>query len=423
MSAAGDFKQTGAGLNSIGDAISAGGSGISVTTATTLIGNASCDTSGASGAGVFFGSTINGDGVSPRNLTITTGPLTGIVFLAGAVGGTTRIGKLTIASALNVTAGAITAGSIIQSAGTGMSTFGALNTDNSATITLTGTAFSFTGPIVTTSGGAFNLTNSGLATFAAAADATLDGPFTQSGAGMISTGADIFTTNDNISWLGSGAMAVTDNVEWNAGLCGGGDITVAMTVNDDGGGNSLTLSGNKIVFMSDVGGIAPLGSIFFQSCKAITDLAEITVTGNATINVIEGGIKSLGDPLVINLGGILTVGGCPTCIGAFVAPVVTVFNVLGNELCIIQLNGTIIQDCGFRPTSATITALVIPTHFFFVIGLYEPFIFSLGNYYYFKPDFLTDRTVNPKPESFIYWIPKGRGVAQWPVKTFDRQVL
>ena len=52
------------------------------------------------------------------------------MVFSGAVGGTTRLGDLTIVSAADVTAAAITASAIDQQAGTGTTTFnGAVNTN------------------------------------------------------------------------------------------------------------------------------------------------------------------------------------------------------------------------------------------------------------------------------------------------------
>src|SRR5207247_149068 len=85
---------------------------------------------GTDGNVTFVGvaSTINGTTADTENLSLTAG--TGNVSLGGAAGGTTRLGNLSIASAADVSAAAITAKTIKQMTGTGTTTFnGALDTD------------------------------------------------------------------------------------------------------------------------------------------------------------------------------------------------------------------------------------------------------------------------------------------------------
>ena len=76
-------------------------------------------------------------------------------------------------------------GGLAQTAGTGTSSFGALDTNTLAGIDLNGTAFTLNGAVTTTAGGPVTITNSGALTIAAAADMTLDGAFLQDGAGAV----------------------------------------------------------------------------------------------------------------------------------------------------------------------------------------------------------------------------------------------
>ncbi|MFA5028881.1 MAG: hypothetical protein WC713_13500, partial [Candidatus Methylomirabilota bacterium] len=88
-------------------------------------------TTGAGAGDITFASTLDGG----QALTLTAG--TGNVLVSGAVGGTTRLGAVTIAAAHDVTeAAGLTAAALTQTAGTGTTTLtGAVNLTGAANLT------------------------------------------------------------------------------------------------------------------------------------------------------------------------------------------------------------------------------------------------------------------------------------------------
>ena len=126
-------------------------------------------------------------------------------------------------------------------------------------------------------GGTVTITNSGLLTIAAAGDMTLDGIFLQNGAGGVSTGGDIVTTADNISFatgvtltgniaLDTGALA--GNIVFNSTVDGTTDFTEALT---------LTAGGGSITFTGAVGGTIDLGDVLVNSGLDVTALSGFNV--------------------------------------------------------------------------------------------------------------------------------------------------
>src|SRR5262249_43168548 len=98
-------------------------------------------TSGNSaGASVTFASAINASTAAPHaeKLVVNAGT-GGDVLISGAVGNAVRLGSITIANAHNVTELAgITAASLTQTTGTGLTTLnGAVNTNTAAGVSLT----------------------------------------------------------------------------------------------------------------------------------------------------------------------------------------------------------------------------------------------------------------------------------------------
>jgi hypothetical protein len=209
--------------------------------------------------------TVNGTKASTQTLGLTAG--TGTITLAGALGGGTRLGAMTVNSAGNLTAAAITATSLTQSAGTGTSTLdGAVN--------LTGN-LAFTGRNLTinagvTAGSTVAVVNTGVFTTGAAGDITATGAFTQSGSGGTNTLAgDITTTNANITLAGATQLAGPVAVSTGAGA---GNILFSNSLN---GGQDLTLTGGtgNVSLNGAVGNMTPLGSIQINSA-AVTNLAN-----------------------------------------------------------------------------------------------------------------------------------------------------
>lgn len=253
--------------------------------ATTLSGNASIDTTnagGSSGGGaITFSSTINGS----NNLTLTAGGSS--ISFAGIVGGVTPLNVLTVSSANNVTAVALSASSIVQSAGTGTTTFnGAVNTTGASGISLTGTAFAINSAITTTSAGPLSIAHSGASTFGAGLTHTINGSFSDSGAGTTSLVGTINTNNQNISFGTAVTLTGTTNLSTNTGV---GDILFSNTVT--GAQNiNLTAGTGNITFTGAVGATR-LNTLTINSANNVTANAltlsifnQVTGTGTTTFN-------------------------------------------------------------------------------------------------------------------------------------------
>ena len=219
-------------------------------------------------AEISFDSAI--DGAYALSLAAGTGSIT----LTGAVGAATQLGDLTIVSASNVTAVAITATTLTQSAGTGTSTFnGAINTSAIGGVNLTGSAFAFNATTTTTGGGGFTLVNSGTATFALDADLSVDGAFSQSGSGSVSTAANITTKGGTISF--AAPIALTGTITM---MSIGGDQTYTGAIT---GVEALTLNactGGSIT----VGNVGTVGTPLTSFTTYTDSLIKGTVYATTT---------------------------------------------------------------------------------------------------------------------------------------------
>ena len=298
----GAFSQISAGVvNTAGDITTANQS-ISFTGAINLRENVTLN---AGNGAITFNSTINGG----NNLELTAG--TGNINFIQAVGNTTALGNIIIESASDVNTKAISAASITQRAGTGITTFdGELIT--AGNIDLTGQGFDFKNQVTTTNNGTFTIDNSG--SFSIAADMKLDGEFNQIGAGAVSLGGDITTTNDKISF--SSPVTLTRNAKLTAG---NGNITFTGAI--AGGGKNLELSaGTGDITLSSATGI---DKFTIQSANdvnagaiASTSFAQNAGTGSSTF----AGINTNGSINIttntINFGGIVTSTGNPIVLTA-----------------------------------------------------------------------------------------------------------
>ncbi|MBD1934572.1 MULTISPECIES: CHAT domain-containing protein [Cyanophyceae] len=273
---------------------------------------------------------LNGPTTLETGVTITTnngninfnGTLDGAFNLNLAAGnadiifdgkvGNTRLGKLTVTSARNVTANdSITAASIRQNAGTGTTTFkGALDTNTADGISLTGNIFNLN-TINTTGNGGVAINNSGQLTLGSAADFTLDGAFSQTGTGAVSTAADITTANDNISF--NSGVTLTENIKLDTGA-GAGNISFNSNLN---GGKNLELAAGTGNIK--LGGAAQVGELTFTSANNIETQAIAsssirqnsgrgTTTFNGTLNTnTADGINLTGNNFTFQ-GAINTAG-------------------------------------------------------------------------------------------------------------------
>ena len=271
------------------------------------------------GGGITFSSTVDGDAPLTRNLTLAAG--SGTISLVGAVGGIQPFNTFTIASAGNATASsAITAGALVQSSGTGTTTFnGTVSTSSAAGINLAGAGFTFNNTVTTTGGGGLAVNNSGVLSMPFGANATLNGAFSQTGAGAVQIG-DIIAADNQA--LFTGPVYVTNNaaevttasfshlITFNSTVDSISSTPINFTLNS--GTSNITILGN-------IGSTFPLGVATIVNCQNITvegiiaNQAVITSgTGTATINgnaiIGSGGLQVTGNNFVKN-GNVTTTGG------------------------------------------------------------------------------------------------------------------
>ncbi|MBS0653511.1 MAG: filamentous hemagglutinin N-terminal domain-containing protein, partial [Verrucomicrobia bacterium] len=238
----------------------------------TLTGNTAVDSTNGggtpAGAGITFAGPVNG----PGNLTVAAGT-GGAVSFVGAVGGAPQVGVLTISSAGNVTANAITASSIVQSSGSGTTTFnGPVNTNGSAGISLTGTNFAVNANVTTTNTGPFTVNHSGSYTIAPGVVLSIDGLYTDNGTGGGSTNlaGTINTNGTNITFANPVFLTGTAALSTGSGV---GNILFQSTLD---GTQNLTLS-------------AGTGNITFTGAVGTTRLGTLTInaTNNVTANALS----------------------------------------------------------------------------------------------------------------------------------------
>ena len=278
-----DFVQDGAGLNTLGgniDSTTAGNSGISFLRAVTLQNNIAMSTGGGAGDNILFSSTLNG----AQSLGLTTGAGGDITF-NGAVGGVTRLGAITIGSADNVTAIAITAASLEQITGQGTTTFNGIQNYNTAagldvetdTIALNQAVTTTSGGIVTLNADGFGL-DAGTLTIAAAGDITSAGDVTLIGFAGITIGVA-----GNGPAIQVGTLAVPANLVMGDALMIGDINQVAGSVVSTGT-TSINTAGNVLLFQ---------------------DLNDF----QGAVTVVEAGGISLYDSNVLSLASANTSGG------------------------------------------------------------------------------------------------------------------
>ncbi|MFA5892166.1 MAG: hypothetical protein WDA27_14655, partial [Actinomycetota bacterium] len=329
----GAFTQNGGalGLVSIAGDITTSDDTVSFARGITLTGNVAIGT-GATGADVSFADAakIDDDGTAGNaDLTITAGSGT-IKFGAtagaanGRIGGTNRIGMLTIVSAANVTAsGSISAARILQSAGSSLTSFGSAVDTNHATLdglSLKGAAFIFSGTVTTSGNGAVDIDHSGLLTITdttsagdiAGYDFDLSGSFLErdtSGTptGTVSISGDIRTSGDIITF--NRPMILVGNTALDSGT--GADITLSNTVEPntlDTEGLTLLAGIGNISVTGPVGLGKRIGTLAVKSAANSTFTNSVTAwsftqtagTGTTTLN----GAVSLGAYMSLNVANI-----------------------------------------------------------------------------------------------------------------------
>ncbi len=234
---------------------------------TTLAGNTVVSTGGGA---IAFNGTVDG----AHNLALTAG--TGNVTFGDAVGGGTRLGAVSIASAKDVTAAAITAAALTQATGSGTTTLnGAVNTNTSAGVSLTGTNLAVNAGITTTDNGVVTFNELGTITIAAAGDISADGAVSMTATGGITTAGDVTTTDDNVTFVSkttlSGPVAVNT---------GAGDGNISFSNTLDGAQTlSLTAGTGNVTFGGAVGDTTPLAGISLASAASVTAASTIKLDG------------------------------------------------------------------------------------------------------------------------------------------------
>lgn len=297
-SISGQINQSGSGGVHLGGMISSGSfmsfAGAVSLTATTIL-----DTS-VHASNITFLSTLNGG----HDLTLNLG--TGSLFVTGAMGGTARLGALTISSVGSITAPSITAASIVQTAGSGTSTLGDLNTNTMAGISLTGTNFNINGILVTTALGPFTIINSAALQLVGNPISSISGAFSQSGGGAVTLAGTLLTVNQNLSFANAITLSGGTSLSTSSGA---GTLTLSSTLN---GNKNLTLTAGtgNIVFGGTIGATTPLAALTVQSCTDITypNTKVNTLTQNAS-----SGTTTLSSPIVTTgTSGIAITGSAVT---------------------------------------------------------------------------------------------------------------
>lgn len=281
------------GLVNLGADIQTSGGAINLFGPVTLSGaSPTLDTTGAGTVTTGGNITITGDVNSTAAFTNTLNIFAGSdgdVSLQD-VGTGTALGGLLIFESDEVTAGAVTAGSIgvvVDNLGT----YNGLLTGNGGVgfgIILTGSgAHTVNAGATTTNGGAFTASCGGLLTINAAL--TLDGAFVRNG-GLTTLGADISTTNDAITFtdgdddvtLSASGLTLTSGT---ATITFGGDLAA--------GANSLTLRGNGIDFNGGANTVTGTGTGTLTLVGA-TNATSIGVgTGAGTLSLSQTDLDAI----------------------------------------------------------------------------------------------------------------------------------
>jgi parallel beta-helix repeat protein len=230
---------------------------------------------------VTFANTLDGTTAGIETLDITAG--TGNVVFGDAVGGGTPFGTITITSAADLTAAAITASSLTHTAGTGTATFnGAQNYDTATGLTVESAGVALNAAVTTTNSGIVLLeANAGTLTIAAAGDILADGAVTLTGSAGISTAGDVTTTDDNVQF--ASATTLTGPVAISSGA-GAGDISFASTL--DGAQRMTVAAGTgAVTFTGAVGNTTALGGLAITSAASVTASDVVKLDGSTFANV------------------------------------------------------------------------------------------------------------------------------------------
>ncbi len=279
------------------------------------------------GADITFNSTVDGTVAGLQNLTIDSGTVGNILF-SGDVGTGTRLGDVVVSNAHDVTAqGNVTSASLVQSAGTGTTTFnGALNTSNGTGVQITTNVVTINNTVTTTGAGGVTVTNAGLLTING--DITADGSVTQNGAGAVTITQPlggtraITTTGDSVAFLravtmvGSGGLLSIDTTV--GGNASGAGITFSNTLNATmaaPNAERLLLNAGTtgdILLTGAVGQVGRLGAIVIANARDVTEsggitAASLTQTTGSGLTTLDGIVDTNTATGVLLTNGAITV--------------------------------------------------------------------------------------------------------------------
>jgi hypothetical protein len=281
---------------------------------TILLANSELVTSGD----IYFGGTLNGN-VGGESLALTAGA--GDITFVGGVGAVGRLGAITITSANDVTAGAITAVSLQQVAGTGTTTFndvidltGALSVNCGIDV---GDTITFAGTVGSVRAASVNL-NTG-ASSVLASPATMATIVAMSDIEFI---CDNFAMGQNHKLTSLGSVSIFGLTGMNASSVSIGDVTAIGDFRVDA--DSITLLGrNAGPIITSTGGtvIDPMvdyvvgGKVYFSVAPIMggSNPGNRAEFSNPTGNVDGLGTLSLYSqvtyPTTITIGLLIGVGG------------------------------------------------------------------------------------------------------------------
>ncbi|MBS0586106.1 MAG: hypothetical protein JSR76_07410, partial [Verrucomicrobia bacterium] len=269
------------------------------------------------GGSITFNDTVDGNTDYTQSLSLNPGA--GDLVFTGSVGSAHPLNVITITLANDITANAITAASLLQVNGTGLTSFnGAINLDDVVGLSLTGQDFLFTDAVTTTNMGSVVITNSGLFSMTDPATFTIDGAFRQLGAGGVESGNTI-TSGDLI--LFTGPVVITGAATLHDSSSNNQSITFKSTVDGPGNLNLICGTGN-VIFEGNVGDTTTLGAFVITSAANVTiqafAAASMDVTWTAGIFTFNDavttngalGITLVGHDIMYN-GSVTTSNGGP----------------------------------------------------------------------------------------------------------------
>jgi len=311
----------------------------------------------AAGGNIQIDGSVEGNLFGLNNLTMNAGSA-GNILLGSPVGLGNRLGTFVVTNVNDFTSADLRARSIRQDGGQGISLYqGALNTDGAAGINLTGNAFNFgvSGSVTTTQGGGVTIANAGALNLSSSAHMNLDGAFLQNGAGLVTSGADITTTNDAIEF--QSAMTLTDHVSLNST---GGDITLANVDGTTAGAQNLTLisgTGNPLdgdIATGVLGGGTRLGVFTAQNAVDFTN-AGLTAS-QINVSNVSGTAAFNGVMNTSSVNGIEIAANDVTVNGAVTTTNAGDFRVTQDGLLDITAASAMNLDGEFRQTNGTLVS-------------------------------------------------------------------